>query len=192
VWHFLKNHSNLFDGKPRKVLHVAPEPFFRRRLQERLGEDYLTADLSNPNAMVKMDITKIDYPERWFDVIYCSHVLEHVPDDRKAMREFHRVLKQDGWAILLVPITAENTFEDPSITTPEERFRVYGQVDHVRRYGPDYVDRIREAGFHVNVIRPTDLVSQERAVQMGLTRTRDEICYCTRATTGGVTCSSAS
>jgi SAM-dependent methyltransferase len=181
VWLFLVTRSNLFDGKPKKMLHVAPEPCFQSRLKERLGEHYLTADLFSRKAMVKMDITDIDYPDQSFDVIYCSHVLEHVPDDRKAMREFHRTLKQDGWAILLVPITADKTFEDPSVTTPEERLRVYGQADHVRRYGPDYVDRLREAEFNVDIIKAKDLVPPEQAIQMGLTRTRDEICYCTRS-----------
>jgi SAM-dependent methyltransferase len=97
----------------------------------------------NPRAMVRMDITDIQYPKDTFDVIYCSHVLEHVVDDRKAMREFHRVLRPDGWALLLVPITVEKTFEDPSVTDPEERLSVFGQEDHVRCYGPDYVERLR-------------------------------------------------
>ena len=130
---------------------------------------------------MKMDIMDIQYPDESFDVIYCSHVLEHVPDDRKAMREFRRVLKRGGWAILLVPITAGKTHEDPSITEPAERLRVFGQEDHVRIYGPDYVDRLREAGFAVTETRVPDLVSPEDAQLMGLTQAAGEIHLCRRA-----------
>ena len=97
--------------------------------------------------MEQMDVMDISYPDETFDVIYCSHVLEHVTDDRQAMREFHRTLKPDGWAILNVPITTEVTFEDPAIESATERERVFGQIDHVRCYGPDYVNRLARAGF---------------------------------------------
>ena len=127
-----------------------------------------------------MDITNIKYPDASFDVIYCSHVLEHVQDDRKAMREFYRILNTDGWAILLVPIIAEETFEDPSIVEAEDRQRLFGQRDHVRRYGPDYVDRLRETGFIVETTKVNDLVTSDDAVWMGLTPASGEIYYCTK------------
>jgi SAM-dependent methyltransferase len=177
---YASRRTNLFDGKPKKMLHVSPEPCFRSALQQRLGDGYLTADLVNPEAMVKMDITNIIYPDEYFDVIYCSHVLEHVQDDRKAMREFYRTLKDTGWAILLVPITADRTVEDPSIVDPEERSRVFGQEDHVRRYGPDYVHRLREAGFTVEVTEVNDLVLTGEAERMGLTSASAQIFYCTK------------
>ncbi len=139
----------MFDGRLKRMLHVAPEPQLARLFQRARYIDYLSADLGSPRAMVKMDITNIQYPANHFDVIYCSHVLEHVPNDRQAMREFHRVLKHDGWAVLQVPITAETTFEDPSVTDPRERERLFGQHDHVRCYGLDYADRLRSAGFSV-------------------------------------------
>ena len=107
---------------------------FERLLKKQLGSGYLTSDIRHPRAMVKMDITDIQYPDNPFDVIYCSHVLEHVPDDRRALSEFYRILKPTGWAILLVPIIAEKTFEDPSITDPSERLKLFGQADHVRGY----------------------------------------------------------
>jgi ubiquinone/menaquinone biosynthesis C-methylase UbiE len=131
--------------------------------------------------MERMDITRIQYPEESFDVIYCSHVLEHVPDDRIAMREFRRVLRKDGWAVLLVPITVEKTFEDPTITDPTERLRLFGQEDCVRRYGPDYVERLREAGFDVFVTRVLDVFSEEEATRMGLTPAAGEIYLCRRS-----------
>ena len=162
------------------MLHVAPELWFEPKLKQLLGDNYLTADLYDPRAMVKMDITNIEYPSETFDIIYCSHVLEHVQDDRKALREFHRTLKSNGWAILNVPIGAEQTIEDARITDPGERLRVFGQEDHVRIYGPDYIDRLNEAGFDVEVIKVNDLVSSGEADRMGLTRASGEIYYCTK------------
>ena len=127
VWPYFKTKTDLFNGRPKKMLHIAPEPIFEKLLKKSLGESYLTADLHNPRAMLKIDITDIAYPDESFDVIFCSHVLEHVQNDRQAMREFHRILKPDGWAILLVPITADKTFEDPSVTNPADRLKLFGQ-----------------------------------------------------------------
>ncbi len=150
------------------------------RFQKHLGAGYITADLYNPRAMVNMDITSIQFPDESFDVIYCCHVLEHVMDDRQAMKEFQRVLKRGGWAILLVPITAERTLEDPSVVSPEDRLRVFGQADHVRIYGPDYADRLREAGFEVEVTSINDLVAKSDAARMGLTQASGDIFCCTK------------
>jgi SAM-dependent methyltransferase len=108
-----------------------------------------------------MDITDIQYPDESFDVIFCSHVLEHVPDDRKAMREFARVLKSSGWAVILVPCFPDRgkTFEDWSVTDPAEWLKVFGQADHVRVYGNDFADRLQECGFDVRVVHPCDFLS---------------------------------
>lgn len=180
LWHYLDTKTNLFDGAHKKMLHVAPEACFSSILKKLLGSNYLTADLLNPKVMVKMDITDIEYPDESFDIIFCNHVLEHVGDDKRAMRELFRVLKSDGWAILLVPITAETTFEDPSIVTPEERIRAFGQADHVRRYGPDYIERLRDAGFSVEVFKANDLVKNDEAIRLGIAAGAGEIYCCTK------------
>ena len=180
LWLYLNKHTDLFDGKPKKVLHVAPELCFEPRFKQRLGDSYITADLFNPRAMVSMDITDIQYPDESFDVIYCSHVLEHVHDDKRAMREFCRVLKTTGWAILLVPITSDVTFEDPTITDPQERLKAFGQEDHVRRYGPDYVSRLEEAGFKVKTTTIAELANEQDILKMGLTPASGEIYFCTK------------
>jgi SAM-dependent methyltransferase len=180
VWLYFNKRTNLFDAGTIRMLHIAPEKCFENRLKKRLGENYVTADLLNPRAMVKMDIMDIKFPNESFDVIYCSHVLEHVSDDRQAMREFYRVLKPKGWAILLVPITVEKTFEDPSIVDPQERLKVFGQEDHVRRYGTDYTERLREAGFKVSITRVFDLLEKEDAILMGITPASGEIYLCTK------------
>jgi SAM-dependent methyltransferase len=180
LWLYLSTKTDLFDGRPKTMLHVAPEPCLESGFKEHLRDGYLTADYSDPRAMVTMDITEIEFPDESFNVIYCSHVFEHVQDDRRAMRELRRVMKDDGWAILLVPITCDKTFEDPSIVDPAEREKCFGQEDHVRRYGPDYVDRLREAGFRVEVIRVDDFVPSDEVVRMGLTPASGEIYRCTK------------
>ncbi|MBX0330763.1 methyltransferase domain-containing protein [Oscillochloris sp. ZM17-4] len=149
-------------------------------MRAAIGPGYITADLFDPHVDVRLDITRLPQSDQSIDIIYCSHVLEHVPDDRKAMRELYRILKREGWAILLVPITVGQTIEDPTITDPAERLRLFGQDDHVRRYGPDYVDRLREVGFIVDVITPANLSSPEEIVRAGLSPESGEIYYCRR------------
>ncbi len=180
LWLYLLEKTTLFDGITKKMLHVAPETCFKSKLREQLGDNYITADLSGSNVMVKMDITDIKYPDQSFDVIYCSHVLEHVKDDKKAISEFYRVLKNNGWAILLVPITREKTFEDPSITRPLDRLKAFGKDDHVRSYGLDYIDRLIEAGFNVKTIKVNDIVNEYEILKMRLTESSGEIYYCTK------------
>ncbi len=182
LWHFLTERTDLFEPGRKTMLHVAPESCFEPAFRRRLGEQYLTADLYNPRAMVKMDITDIQYPDDSFDVIYCSHVLEHVLDDRQAMREFLRVLKPDGWAILLVPIgRREKTYEDPTIVDPQERLKHFGKEDHVRIYGPDYADRLREVGFRVKVTTMDDLLDDDQRSLLGLMKFGGVIHFCTRS-----------
>lgn len=167
-WLYMQQRTDLFDGRPKKMLHVAPERDLGKLFRQIPNIDYLSGDLDPEVAMVKMDITDIQFPDNTFDVIYCSHVLEHVPDDRRAMRELYRVLKPGGWAILHVPILREVTYEDSSVTTPEARLRVFGQADHVRMYGLDYADRLREAGFEVTVEPFVDSFTTEEVESLGL------------------------
>ncbi len=181
IWLYLRDQTDLFSGSERKrMLHIAPE----RALHERLvGEplvDYLSADLDPQLADVQMDITAIDFPDDSFDVIYCSHVFEHVPDDARAMRELCRVLRPTGWAILQVPILLERTEEDPSLTDPEERLRRFAQRDHVRAYGPDYVDRLRAAGFEVRLDRYAERLGAETARRHGVLG-GEVVYFCTKA-----------
>ena len=183
VVRFLRERTDLFDQTDKDFLHVAPEAGLEPIFSRAAGNGYLTADLMKKGVMEKMDITDIHHGNDSFDVIYCSHVLEHVPEDRKAMSEFYRTLRPSGWAVLNVPITEEHTFEDPSVTDPEERLRLFGQVDHVRRYGRDYKDRLESAGFHVTIYTPSDLLSDSELVRQGMSNGEaGEIYYCTKAT----------
>lgn len=166
---YLRGMTPLFDGQPRRMLHVAPEICLGTIFAAACGPGYLSADLNNTAAMERMDITDIHHDDDSFDVICCSHVLEHIPDDRKAMRELCRVLHPTGFAILNVPVMPiAETFEDPAIVEPADRQRVYGHFDHARNYGRDYADRLAESGFSVTVIRARDLLDAAGIVRHGL------------------------
>lgn len=171
-WLFFERRTDLFDGRPKRMLHVAPEKWLARRLRRIPALEYLSGDLDGSRAMEKMDITDIHYPDNHFSAIYCSHVLEHVPDDRKAMSELFRVLAPGGWAVLQVPILAAKTWEDPAITEPAERTRHFGQPGHVRACGPDYIDRMREAGFCGEAMRAKTLLSEDERERMAVAGNR--------------------
>jgi len=156
-WLFFKQETDLFSDKPKKMLHIAPEEIFEKKFRKINQLEYITGDISNPRAMYQVDICNMQFEDDSFDIIYCSHVLEHVTNDFQALQELLRVLKPGGWALLQVPITANKTFEDPSITDPAERKKWFGQEDHVRRYGPDFQDRLRDSGFLVKVIPAKEL-----------------------------------
>jgi len=180
VWLYFRRMTDLFKGHPKSMLHIAPERMFGKLLKRSLGTGYLTADLHNPSAMVRMDITDIDYPDETFDVIYCSHVLEHVLDDKRAMDELHRVLKSDGWAVFLVPITADRTIEDASITDPSDRLRIFGHKSHVRRYGRDFVERLKQAGFRVKATAASDFLTAKEIRRIGVGDAPRTIYECTK------------
>jgi len=168
AWLVLGRHTDLFDGAPKRLLHVAPERALEGRLRALPGIEYVSADLTDRRAMLNFDVTKIPLSDHSFDALICSHVLEHVPDDRAAMRELARVVKPSGWAIIEVPPLLDGvTFEDPSVQSPRERARLFGQHDHVRVPGHDYPRRLEENGWLVGRIRGRDL-SREEITRLGL------------------------
>jgi len=150
LWLYLKNETDFFTA-PKRVLHFAPEQAFYKRFRKQKNLEYITTDLESPLADVKADICNLPFKENEFDVILCNHVLEHIPDDTKAMQELFRILKKGGMAILQIPqdLSREKTFEDHSITDKKERARIFGQYDHVRIYGRDYFEKLRSVGFEV-------------------------------------------
>ena len=177
AWIFFERHTDLLDGSPKSLLHFAPEPSLRTRLAQVPGLDYLTADIDPAKAMVRVDITDIQFDDDHFDGVYCSHVLEHVAKDRRAIGEILRVLKPGGWAVFVVPIKADQTFEDPSITDPAERERRFGQHDHVRLYGPDFLDRLREAGFLARAMRPADVLEPGEEATFGIPSSSSRVIF---------------
>ncbi|MCC8034645.1 MAG: methyltransferase domain-containing protein [Rikenellaceae bacterium] len=153
MWVFLRRETPFFRTAPL-TLHIAPERCFIKKFEKQLGELYITGDLESPLAKVKFDVEAIPFGDDTFEVIFCNHILEHVRDDRRAMRELYRVMKPGGWGIFLSPVVRglDHTREDPSIDTPEKRYEAYGQADHMREYGEDYPERLHEAGFEVDAI----------------------------------------
>ncbi|MFD0963436.1 class I SAM-dependent methyltransferase [Pseudofulvibacter geojedonensis] len=165
LWLYLKNHTDFFTNQEnKKVLHFAPEQCFYKRFRTQTNIDYTTTDLLSPLADIKADICNLPFAENSYDIIFCNHVLEHIPDDTKAMQELFRVLKPGGMAILQIPqdLNRDVTFEDNSITDKKERAKIFGQYDHVRVYGKDYFNKLRSIGFQVQEINlSTSLTTKE-------------------------------
>ena len=150
LWLYLKNETNFF-SEHLKILHFAPEQAFYKRFKKLKNLDYVTTDLNSPLADVKADICNLPFNDNEFDVILCNHVLEHIPNDTKAMQELYRIMKPEGYGIFQIPqdLNRAITFEDDSITDKKERAKIFGQYDHVRVYGSDYFDKLRRIGFKV-------------------------------------------
>lgn len=163
LWLYLQNDTDFFSSdKPKKVLHMAPEQCFLDRFKKQKHLDITTADLYSPIVDVKADICDLPFEDNSFDIIFCNHVLEHIEDDKKAMQELYRVLKKGGFGIFQIPqdYTRETTYEDFSITSPEERAKHFGQYDHVRVYGSDYFDKLRAVGFKVEEVNYSKRLSE--------------------------------
>ena len=153
LWLYLENETNFFTA-PLKVLHFAPEQAFYKRFRKLNNLDYTTTDLDSPLADVKADICDLPFEDNSYDVVLCNHVLEHIPEDTKAMQELFRILKPGGWGVFQIPqdLSRETTFEDNSITDKKERAKIFGQYDHVRIYGRDYFEKLRTIGFNVTEV----------------------------------------
>ena len=152
LWLYLNDKTDFFTSlEKKKVLHFAPEQAFYKLFRNQKNLDYTTTDLFSPLADVKADICNLPFQDNSYDIILCNHVLEHIPDDTKAMQELFRVLKTGGMAILQIPqdLSRATTFSDDSITNQKERAAIFGQYDHVRIYGRDYFDKLRSIGFTV-------------------------------------------
>lgn len=150
LWLYLKNETFFFT-KNLKVLHFAPEAAYYKKFKNLPNITYHTTDINSPLATIKADICDLPINDDTYDFILCNHVLEHIIDDRKAMKELYRVLKKGGVGIFQVPLetTRVKTYEDFSIVKPNERNIAFGQYDHVRVYGMDFFDRLSEVGFKV-------------------------------------------
>ena len=180
MWLWLERESEI--KTLPTILHIAPEVAIMRKLRKMYKhspERYVTADLESPLADLHFDVQQIPLADSSFDAIICNHILEHVADDRLAMREMYRVMRNGGWGVMLSPVdlSLDETFEDDSITDPEERTRIFGQYDHRRNYGLDYADRLREAGFEVEEVDYASIFTPEERLKYGL---RTEIIYVAR------------
>lgn len=161
LWLYLERKTTFLTDSIR-VLHLAPEQVFYKKFKSFLHWDYTTTDLYSPLADVKADICALPFKNDSYDLILCNHVLEHIPNDIKAMEELYRVLKPGGTAILQVPLeeNRKETFEDDTIIDPKERTRIFGQYDHVRIYGQDYYKRLKKVGFEVTAVDFVNSISK--------------------------------
>ncbi len=149
---YLNNETDIFT-KNLKVLHVAPENCLYQKLHT-LDIEYIDCDIDPAYASHKIDITQIPYPDNYFDLIICSHVLGHIPDEQKAIQELYRVLSNKGQALIMTLINKElkKTYESHSIKTPDERLKHYGEPDLYRLHGQDFKQRLALSGFKVETI----------------------------------------
>lgn len=164
LWLYLQRETDFFTATEKKcVLHFAPEQEFYKRFKKQANIDYTTTDLLSPLADIKADICNLPFDDNTYDIIFCNHVLEHIPDDTKAMQELYRVLKPGGMGIFQIPqdLNRATTFSDDSITDPKVRAKIFGQYDHVRVYGRDYFDQLRRIGFTVVEERYTEKLTPE-------------------------------
>lgn len=178
IWMYLKKTENIANSKRKlNILHFAPEKVLYNFFLSRDNINYYPVDLDPKlfhyyglTEVNKADITSIPFEDNYFDIILCNHVLEHIKDDRKAMKELFRVTKIGGYGIFQVPIdyNREKTYEDFTITEPEERFKAFGQKDHVRWYGRDYSNRLRGAGYKVKEDNFIDSFTKIEIFKFGL------------------------
>ena len=168
---YFKNKTDIY-SKPLKVLHIAPEIAFFDQFNKQRNLTYNPVDI-NPHLYPKgtkyFDVLKNNLPDNIYDVIICNHVLQYIEDDRKAMKELYRIMKKGGWGIMQVPYDKQReiTYEDSSIKDPLEREKAFGLKEHVRFYGLDYADRLREAGFYVSIEDYTSEFSDEENFRYG-------------------------
>ena len=183
LWKYFQDNKML-EGKNIKLLHVAPERIFYKHFMSLKNIEYFPIDLM-PNEYaygiktIEMDVTNMTYEDNYFDVIICNHVLEHIRADRKAMKEMYRVLKPGGWAILNTPVNfnVEKTVEDVNLYDPKKQLELFGQPDHVRVYGKDFINRLTSSGFATEVFDYAGMYSNNEQFRYGFKR-HEEIILC--------------
>jgi SAM-dependent methyltransferase len=179
----LLQHDGILKKKNLNILHFAPEAFLADIFEcNENGHNYISADLSRCDVKIRMDICDICFKSDYFDLIICNHVLEHVDDDHLALLELCRVLSPGGVLILTIPQDSDmpTTFEDKSVTSSSERERLFGQADHVRVYGADFVARLRNAALTVEEWRGSNFLTKEDIELMGITSSAGTIYTCTK------------
>lgn len=178
TWAYLERKTHLLKRSAR-MLHLSPERGLVRALA-RTPVGTVTSDIKPGRGDLAADLAALPFPQAAFDLIYCSHVLEHVDDDRAAMAELHRVVDRDGVVLVQVPVAGAHTVEDPSITSAAARLQAFGQEDHVRLYGMDVTNRLEEAGFSVTVLRARELFDRREVLRFGI-EPEDMLFQCTPA-----------
>lgn len=168
VYWVLKNYTDVFE-KECTVIHFAPEKQIQVKLENSDNCDYYAGDICRAKGLHKIDVTNMPYADKMADYIIINHVMEHVEDEKKAVSELMRVLKDDGKIIMSFPISMiQKTFEDVAIVSEEDRDKYYGQKDHVRLYGIDYKERFECYGLEIETFSPRDYLLPDSIEQYGL------------------------
>ena len=180
-WLYYQRRTDLLaPGPPRRFLHFAPEMGLQKNLRKLPCLRHVALDFVSPFVAIRADLCCLPLADSCAQIVHCSHVLEHVADDRAAMAELYRVMEPGGWGLIQVPVWSDDpTFEDPSIIEPAERERVYGQHDHVRIYGPDVLDRLRAAGLHVTIVPASQFLTPDECERYAISPS-EEIFHCHR------------
>jgi SAM-dependent methyltransferase len=179
---YLQNETGLFEKKALKLLHFAPERALFN-IFKKLDIEYVDGDINPAYARNTIDITEINYPDNYFDSIICSHVLGHVPDEKKAIKELRRVLKSDGTVLVmtLLNVNIEKTYENSKIIMPKDKLIFYGEPDLCRLHGLDFGDRLQQQGFAVERIDYREKLSKEIVEKYRLGDGQREIIFkCTK------------
>lgn len=172
--------KNISRDKKIRLLHFVPEKYLEKFLKSHKNIKYLSADIDKQKAIETRDIRKLTYKENSFDIIICSHVLEHIKEDRQTLKELYRTLKMGGFAFIMVPQSkSAKTLEDDEIL-PTEYMKYYKQPYHVRLYGQDFINRLSETGFDVKVENFTDTFTKREIVINGFDSS-EKIFICTKS-----------
>ena len=169
LWLFLKNETSIFTS-PTKLLHIAPEQAYYKRLKQCSNIEYTSLDLNSPIADINADIKNMPFDNGSFDIVICNHVLEHIEEDDLALSEIYRVLKKGGFSILQIPLDKKQstTYEDETIKSPELRKKHFGQYDHVRMYGMDFFNKLNDVGFESQPVYYSDRFSKIDKTKYGI------------------------
>lgn len=164
-----KEKTRLFNNKTR-MLHIAPEPCLEPKLRSWAKGLYLTADLVRKDVDEQFDVMSIPHSNESFDAVFCSHVLQDVPDDLQAMREFIRILAPGGWAILNVPVVTEASADHQAQPGNIRKATDKRPDEHLRSYGEDYPERMRGIGFEVETIEASELFEWKELTHLAMDR----------------------
>lgn len=174
---YLQNEINLSNRKI-KILHFAPEYPLQKIFKKTYGKNYLSTDIEHPDAMLHADITNMPLDNNSFDLIICNHVLQEIPDDKKAMRELFRILKKGGTAIITIPKNkkAKETFENQGEINNKDRKKLYGYYGAIRIYGDDFIKRLKDSGFKVKTIDYIKVFAEKKISKYGLSEEKIYLC----------------
>lgn len=171
LWLYLSRAQALPDLAGMDILHFAPEAHIARFIRSKSARSYQQADLFPVHeGTLRVDLQAMPFQDGSFDLVIANHVLEHVADENRALNEIRRVLRPGAWAILQTPYSPvlEGTLSDAGVVTPEARLHLFGQEDHVRFFGRDFVERICRAGFRSRVLQHDQALPDLDVVRFGV------------------------